>query len=82
MTRPKLTALFVLMSTPVALGAQPDSKTEPDYDYCDVSSEEVVAGTSEQAVAVERWRGGVHREVAAVRERNSGGGAKLVPTLL
>lgn len=54
MTRPKLTALFVLMSTSVALGAQPDSATEPDYVYCDVSSEEVVAGTSEQAFTLDR----------------------------
>ena len=54
MTRPKLTALLVLMFTPVALGAQPDSETEPDYIYCDISSEEVVAGTSEQAVTLDR----------------------------
>lgn len=54
MTRPKLTALFVLMATAVALGAEPDSGIEPDYVYCDVSSEQVVAGTSEQAVTLER----------------------------
>ena len=73
MTRAKLTALLVLISTPVALGAQPDSETEPDYVYCDVSSEEVVAGTSEQAVTLdrgectERLRRFVNETVAEVR---------------
>lgn len=73
MTRPKLTALLVLMSTAVALGAQPDSATEPDYVYCDVSSEEVVAGTSEQPVSLnrgectERLRRFVNETVAEVQ---------------
>jgi len=72
MTRPKLTALFVLMTTPVALGA-PGSATEPEYVYCDVSSEEVAAGTSEQALTLdrgectERLRRFVNETVAEVR---------------
>lgn len=73
MTRPKLTALFVLMSTPVALGAEPGSASEPEYVYCDVTSEEVVSTTSEQAVALdsgectERLRRFVNEIVAEVR---------------
>ncbi|HEY7640204.1 MAG TPA: hypothetical protein VH814_10800 [Steroidobacteraceae bacterium] len=72
MARPKFTALFVLMSTPVALGAQPDSDTGPDYVYCDVSSEEVVAGTSElvtldRGECTERLRRFVNETVAEVR---------------
>lgn len=54
MARPKLTALLVLMFTLVALGAEPGSDTDNGYVYCDVSSEEVVAATSEQAVNLDR----------------------------
>ena len=74
MAHPKLTALLVLMSAPVVSGAEPDSNTDTGYVYCaDVSSEEVVAATSEQAITLDkaectkRLRRFVSKTVAEVR---------------